>query len=698
LRYFHRGNQLAVVNDAVPDNSNEEGFKELTEATFNVYDPANDEYAYDANGNMAKDQNKGITSITYNHLNLPERVNKSATEYLIYTYDAGGRKLRQQVFGTAAKTTDYNNEFVYENDTLRFITHEEGRLVPDNREGAPGAWEYQYFLKDHLGNTRVVFSEKKSTTEYKATFETNGQAEEQQLFSKYNALGTLNLFDHTDDGITYTKSHLLNGGNNYQVGLARSLTVNSGDVLDLEVYAKYESPASPPANNVNGILNGLISAFSLGAGTTPLDGSQAQTAFNNLFPAGAPWIDGSKWDPAAPKAYLNYILFDESFQLIDFGFDQVSTNAGQVGLSPDVDHDYLSLHIKVQQKGYLYIYLSNENPVQTNVYFDDLSIVHHTGVDQSNDYYPFGLTFNSYNKANGADQNYLFNGKEKQEELDLGWYDYGARMYMGDIGRWGVIDPLSEKMRRWSPYNYAFDNPIRFIDPDGMESFSSIEGLLSWARMRAAVKDDKDKDKDPDWTSGFGFRADRGASREGIFKENAGPDDPNPFNFFVDVMKNWINQFTSDNKDDLYPNSAPNNGLRKANAIVNGVASMEVTPYVSLSHSKQYGGSVPAYGSLTYAGGNLYGTIGTDLTYSGPSFGPNFSLSFGFILGPKKNIPGFGVGTSAGYSLMGFEMSGDKRENSLSIGHNYSAGFVLSNSPGWISANGGYTFKIYGDD
>jgi RHS repeat-associated protein len=95
-----------------------------------------------------------------------------------------------------------------------------------------------------------------------------------------------------------------------------------------------------------------------------------------------------------------------------------------------------------------------------------------TEILQENHYYPFGMNQESKWLNNTAlpDTKYQYNGKELNEDLGLNWNDYGARWYDATIGRWNVADPLSEKMANWSPYNYAFNNPIRFIDPDGMES------------------------------------------------------------------------------------------------------------------------------------------------------------------------------------------------------------------------------------
>ncbi|AKK73672.1 hypothetical protein OK18_14630 [Chryseobacterium gallinarum] len=94
-------------------------------------------------------------------------------------------------------------------------------------------------------------------------------------------------------------------------------------------------------------------------------------------------------------------------------------------------------------------------------------------VTDTNNYYPFGLNHIGQGKGLlGGYFNYKYNGKELQE---TGMYDYGARMYMSDLGRWGVADPLAEKSRRWGPYTYAFNNPIRFIDPDGRQNEDIIK-------------------------------------------------------------------------------------------------------------------------------------------------------------------------------------------------------------------------------
>lgn len=90
---------------------------------------------------------------------------------------------------------------------------------------------------------------------------------------------------------------------------------------------------------------------------------------------------------------------------------------------------------------------------------------------QDYSYYPFGMIQEGLH-YNGTAQNspnkYLYNGKELQADFNLDWYDYGARFYDAVVGRWWSVDPLAEKYKRWSPYNYCVDNPMRFIDTNGM--------------------------------------------------------------------------------------------------------------------------------------------------------------------------------------------------------------------------------------
>ncbi|WP_300686466.1 RHS repeat-associated core domain-containing protein, partial [Chryseobacterium sp.] len=102
-------------------------------------------------------------------------------------------------------------------------------------------------------------------------------------------------------------------------------------------------------------------------------------------------------------------------------------------------------------------------------------------ITDANNYYAFGMNhIGGVKGLLGGYMNYKYNGKELQE---TGMYDYGARFYMPDIGRWGIVDPLAEVNRSWSPYRYAYNNPLRFIDPDGrLEDWyqDNATGNIAW--------------------------------------------------------------------------------------------------------------------------------------------------------------------------------------------------------------------------
>ena len=125
--------------------------------------------------------------------------------------------------------------------------------------------------------------------------------------------------------------------------------------------------------------------------------------------------------------------------------------------------------------GYDYQYFLGDNLGNTRVTFGTKtgSAVQY----QKDDCYPFGLEIS---RAAGSPKNeYLYNKKELQDEAGFGLYDYGARFYDPVVAKWTTMDPLAEISRRWSPYNYVENDPIRLTDPDGMTVGDYIDELLT---------------------------------------------------------------------------------------------------------------------------------------------------------------------------------------------------------------------------
>ncbi|GAB5524079.1 MAG: hypothetical protein Roseis2KO_19510 [Roseivirga sp.] len=446
---------------------------ELSEG-FDNPNGSNNDYAYDENGSLTSDANKNISSISYNDNSLPETIVFNGGKTISFIYSGTGEKLSKIVDNNGEITiTDYMEGFIYENGQLQFFSHEEGRV----RKNGNGDLVYDYFLTDHLGNTRMTITEVPEVVEYRATMEKDIMPTGVKL-EDYEESLFLNLEETRESpsnhnttsiiGITNDEAARLNGTDALRrIGPAKMLAVFPGDQVSLSVESFHAGGASTTyVDTKTQTIDALANVYS------QLGGSAAatETALRDLFegPGTAPsTYVGSQGDISKPRAYLNYLVLNQDFEYIDGGFVQSDQTNGW---------KTLSTNLNIIEGGYVYVYLSNEHPTSFDVWFDDLTIVHtKSTILQEDHYYPYGMSIDAISgiAPQAKSNDFKFNGFEELTDFDLGWYDYQARQYDPQTGRFLSLDPSAGLMSRYSPYSYAFDNPIRYIDPDGMSPEST---------------------------------------------------------------------------------------------------------------------------------------------------------------------------------------------------------------------------------
>ncbi len=134
--------------------------------------------------------------------------------------------------------------------------------------------------------------------------------------------------------------------------------------------------------------------------------------------------------------------------------------------------------VPMGEKGFEYQYFLKDHLGSTRV------VLSQTGrILQQNSYYPFGMLMSGLPATNNYTANkYLYNGKELQDEFGLDWYDYGARFYDPELGRWFAVDNKTEKYFSITQYAYAINNPIRFLDPDGDEIVDTKGNKITYSK------------------------------------------------------------------------------------------------------------------------------------------------------------------------------------------------------------------------
>jgi RHS repeat-associated protein len=468
------------------------------------------------NGNLILDNNKQISSITYNYLNLPSVVTVAGKGTITYTYDAAGNKLKKVTVEnpsvangqiTTTTTTMYIGGFIYESktdtnpnttdytDKLQFGGHEEGRIrALYNTVGSPNTisgFAYDYMLKDHLGNVRMVLTDEIKQGSDLASMEDATAITEEAVFSNMGNTRVGKPAGYPVDTYTTPNEKVAKvTGSGQRIGPGVLLKVMAGDKFNFRVTSWYKTNGTTPAAPVTDFINDLVFMMSAHVGNTATKGTFAELQASDIFTPGAGSFLTSQnsYVSIRPKAFVSWVLFDEQLKIAKdasgsiiaggySGYEQVpaETVYNNGTANPNV-YEHIRANLPVNKNGYLYIYVSNETP-NIDVFFDNLQVTHIRGpILEETHYYPFGLTMAgiSSRAANiTPNKEQTFQGQRFDDELGLNWIQFKWRNHDPQIGRFIEIDPLAEDYVNNSTYAFSENKVTNHIELEGLEAVSA---------------------------------------------------------------------------------------------------------------------------------------------------------------------------------------------------------------------------------
>lgn len=428
------------------------------------------DYLYDRNGNLKVDSNRGITNIAYNFQDMPEQVVKGSDGDVQNIYTADGILLQKIISDNVNSTVDtfhYWGPFVYKNDSLQMVMHETGRA-----RYVDTGYAYDYFVQDHLGNVRTIVKGKLTydTLEYTATFEQVAANFEESIFNQIGEVRDLKPQGTPQD----QESGILNGSlSDERIGAALLVHAMAGETFNIKGYGYYEDEDTTNYNMYpmpEYMLESLTDALTESVGTGEGSSAALSTINNLLTSTNYNLYENMKaavTDRNYPRLYLNYLVFDENYDLQPqySHVVQITGGANSWHLMEVLGDQVMPIN------GFILSYFGMESQMEAAV--DNLHIINHESeLLEAQHYYPHGLVIEDGGQGVTNPLNkYLFQGNKLQEELGLFVNDFNFRQYDAQIGRFMAVDPLAEfaGQESMNPYQFCFNDPGNYTDKLGLK-------------------------------------------------------------------------------------------------------------------------------------------------------------------------------------------------------------------------------------